>query len=70
MFKTYYQLTKPGIIRGNLITAAAGFLFAAKGIVDFKLFFATLLGVTLVIASGCVFNNYIDRDIDKKMKRY
>lgn len=33
------------------------------------LFLATLVGVSLVVASGCVFNNYIDRDIDKKMER-
>lgn len=28
-----------------------------------------ILGISLVIASACVFNNYIDRDIDKKMAR-
>ncbi len=27
------------------------------------------MGVSLVVASGCVFNNVIDRDIDKKMER-
>ena len=28
-----------------------------------------LMGICLVIASGCVFNNYIDRNIDRKMVR-
>jgi protoheme IX farnesyltransferase len=28
-----------------------------------------LVGIALVMASGCVFNNYIDRDIDGKMAR-
>ncbi len=65
----YYLLTKPGIIFGNLITLAAGFLLASKGTVDFFLFFQTLLGLALVMASACVFNNYIDRNADKKMER-
>ena len=69
MFKTYYSLTKPGIIYGNVLTAAAGFLLAAKGHVDLWLLVATLIGTSLVIATACVSNNYIDRGIDKKMAR-
>ncbi|MDR3623611.1 MAG: heme o synthase [Chlamydiales bacterium] len=65
----YYLLTKPGIIMGNLITVAAGFLLASRGTIDFGLFLATLLGLSCIIASACVFNNYIDRKIDKKMVR-
>jgi protoheme IX farnesyltransferase len=67
--REYYLLTKPGIIRGNAITAIAGFLLAAKGHFDLGLFVAMLVGISLVIASGCVFNNYHDREIDKKMNR-
>lgn len=69
MIKEYYHLTKPGIIYGNLITAAGGFLLASKGHIQFGLFLATLAGTSLVIASACVFNNYIDRGIDQKMER-
>ena len=65
----YYLLTKPGIILGNLITVAAGFLLASKGNVDLWLFFATLIGLAFIIASACVFNNYINRQVDKKMER-
>ena len=69
MLKEYYYLTKPGIIYGNAITTTAGFFLASKGDFDFGLFLATLAGISLVIASGCVFNNYIDREIDAKMER-
>ncbi len=69
MLKTYYSLTKPGIIRGNAITAIAGFFLAAQGVINLWLFLAMLVGVSLVIGSGCVFNNYIDQDIDSVMTR-
>lgn len=67
--KTYYHLTKPGIIYGNLMTTVAGFLLASKGDINPGLLLATAVGTGLGMASGCVFNNYIDRGIDAKMKR-
>lgn len=69
MLKDYYKLTKPGIIYGNAITVVAGLLLASKGNIDWVLLVATLVGLSLVVASGCVFNNYIDRDIDLLMER-
>ncbi len=68
-FKSYYYLAKPGIVYGNAITAAAGFLFASAGHISLSLFVAMLAGISLVMGSACAFNNYIDRDIDKKMAR-
>lgn len=67
--KTYYMLTKPGIIMGNVVTTAAGFILASKGNIDWWLFLVTLLGLSFVIASAGVFNNYIDRAYDAKMER-
>jgi len=67
--RAYYQLTKPGVLYGNVLTAVAGFFLAARGDVDFLLFGAMLLGMTLVIAAACVLNNYLDQDIDRVMAR-
>ena len=67
--KTYLTLVKPGIIMGNAITAIGGFALASKGYFDFWLFLAMLEGLSLIVASACVFNNYIDREADRKMAR-
>jgi protoheme IX farnesyltransferase len=69
MIKTYYLLTKPGIIAGNLITTSSAFILASKGQMDYLLFLWTVLGLFGVIASACVLNNYIDREADGKMER-
>jgi len=63
VFRRYLNVTKPGIIMGNLISVAGGFLLASRGDVDPWLMVATLLGLSLVVASGCAINNVIDRDI-------
>ena len=67
--RAYYRLTKPGIIYGNLLMLIGGYLFGAKGSVDWTTLFGVVTGTALVIASGCVVNNYVDRDIDVYMQR-
>jgi protoheme IX farnesyltransferase len=69
VLKNYFLLTKPGIICGNLITTAAGYFLASRGHIDMVLFLWIIIGMSLVVASGCVFNNYIDRNMDRNMAR-
>ncbi len=66
----YYHLAKPGMVYGNLISILASFFLASKeyGFHITSLIFV-VLGMSFVIASACVINNYIDRDIDAKMER-
>ncbi len=67
----YYSLTKPGVLYGNALTAAAGFGLAAAAERRFEwlAFVALCIGSTMVIASACVINNVLDRDIDTEMER-
>lgn len=69
LLRAYYRLTKPGVTYGNVLSAIAGFFLAAAGQVDWWLFIATVIGMTLVIAAACVINNFLDRDIDSVMER-
>ena len=68
--RSYLQLIKPGITLSNTISGIAGFFLAAS-VVGFS--WTALLGavggIALIIASACVMNNILDRDIDKRMKR-
>lgn len=67
--KTYYDLSKPGIIYGNGLTALAGYLLGSKLHIHVLTLVSLLIGASLVMAAACTFNNVIDSDIDSKMKR-
>lgn len=65
----YYELAKPRMVYANVVVAAAALYYASHGAPDMHALAACLGGLGLVIASGCVFNNYYDRGIDAAMER-
>src|ERR1700712_5907660 len=65
----YVALTKPRVIELLLVTPAPVMVLAAHGIPNLWLVLATLVGGTLSAASANAYNCYIDRDIDRVMKR-
>lgn len=65
----YVRVAKPGIVLGNLVAATGGALLASRGRLDLALVAPTLAGILLMVASACVLNNLLDRDLDKKMQR-
>jgi protoheme IX farnesyltransferase len=70
--KAYVGLTKPRVIELLLVTTAPVMVLAAQGVIDagfLWLVLATLVGGSLSAASANAFNCYIDRDIDRVMKR-
>ncbi|GIQ68435.1 protoheme IX farnesyltransferase [Xylanibacillus composti] len=68
-WRDYVQLTKPRIIQSNLIAAFGGFWMASGWRIDLSVMLLMLAGSSIVMASACVFNNYLDRDMDQKMER-
>ena len=69
MLRDYWRVTKPGMVLGNLVPVMGSFFLAAKGDVDMAMFVLTIIGISLLIASACVLNNWIDRDLDRIMTR-
>ncbi|QCI26879.1 protoheme IX farnesyltransferase [Buchnera aphidicola (Thelaxes californica)] len=69
IIKKYINIIKPGILLGNLISFLGGIFFAFHGHIFFTKLYLSSIGTILVIASGCIFNNIIDRDIDKTVQR-
>ena len=67
--KAYLALTKPRIIELLLITTAPTMFLAAQGVPNLWLLLGVLVGGAMSAGSANVFNCYIDRDIDRLMKR-
>lgn len=63
-------LTKPGILLGNLLAVLGGYgLAAAHQPRAGQPLLALLIGAGLIIACAGVFNNLIDQDMDRLMRR-
>jgi protoheme IX farnesyltransferase len=67
--RAYLALTKPRIIELLLITTLPVMFLAARGLPPLWPAFATLAGGAASAAGANALNCYIDRDIDKKMRR-
>ncbi|TFD09120.1 MULTISPECIES: heme o synthase [unclassified Cryobacterium] len=67
--KAYISLTKPRVVELLLVVTAPTMLLAERGIPSLWLILATLVGGSLSAGSAGAFNCYLDRDIDRLMKR-
>lgn len=65
----YVALTKPRVVELLLVTTAPTMILAARGIPDLWLVLATLVGGYFSAGSAHAFNGYLERDIDRLMKR-
>jgi len=67
--KGYISLTKPRVMELLLVTTIPVMILAHGGIPNLWLVLATVIGGAMSAGSAGAFNCYIDRDIDKVMKR-
>ncbi len=65
----YYAALKPERTYANVMTTAAGFLFASQRHIDGRLFLVIIAGTSLIVLSACAANNFTDRELDARMPR-
>lgn len=65
----YGNLMKPRITLLALVTTFVGFQLASVPTSSLQLLFFTLVGTALGSSSASTLNNYVDRNLDKKMSR-
>ena len=68
MIRDYLELSKHRIVFMVLMTTAAGFFYASSH-ASLLLLINTLIGTALVAAGTNALNEYVERDLDKSMRR-
>ncbi|MGO1435753.1 MAG: heme o synthase [Canibacter sp.] len=69
IIRAYVSLTKPRVMELLLVVTVPAMILAQQGLPNLWLVIATLIGGALSAGSASAFNCYIDRDMDRKMKR-
>ncbi|HMB55483.1 MAG TPA: heme o synthase [Thermoanaerobaculia bacterium] len=68
-FADLVELTKPRITSMVAVTAAAGFVMASPGRLDWLLLAHALLGTSLVASGAAALNQVVERGVDARMRR-
>ncbi|MBP3191093.1 heme o synthase [Natronogracilivirga saccharolytica] len=69
LLSDYLELTKPGITLLVLFSMSVGFILGAGSGFSFMLFVNAAIGTFLIASGTAAHNQYIERDLDKKMIR-
>src|SRR5579885_1578013 len=65
----YITLTKPDVSLLVLMTTAAGYYMGARGPVNWLNLLNTVFGTMLIAAGTAALNHYMERDVDRHMRR-
>ena len=68
-FIDFIKLTKPLIVSLLLVTTLAGMIIGGKQLPALSVLFWTIVGGAFAAGGSSAINQYIDRDLDKKMQR-
>jgi protoheme IX farnesyltransferase len=68
-FGELLEVTKPRLVLLVLWTVTVGFLLASPGPLDLFLLVKTFLGTALIAGGAMALNQFLERDVDAKMKR-
>ncbi|HKZ80084.1 MAG TPA: heme o synthase [Pyrinomonadaceae bacterium] len=68
-FAAYLELTKPRITFLIVLTAAAGYGLASRDGIDYKALTSAMIGIALLSSGIATLNQYIERDLDRLMRR-
>lgn len=69
LVRAFYELTKPGITRMVVLTAAAGYYLGTAGSLDVVGLLHALIGTALASSGSLALNQYAEREIDANMGR-
>jgi heme o synthase len=67
--RAYYELTKPGIAFFVMMTAGVCFIVAMEGRPGWLPLIHTLIGIGLATGGALALNQYLERDVDARMRR-
>lgn len=68
-FRSFYELTKPGIAGYVMVTVAASAYVGSRGALDLAVAVHTILGTGLATGGALSLNQYVERDFDAIMVR-
>lgn len=66
---SYYELTKPSITFLVVLSAAAGFSLGTAGALNYWQLINTVIAIALLCSGLGVLNQYMERDLDGRMRR-
>ena len=67
--RLFFQVTKPGISRAQVLTVSIGYFLAKQSLSLDSVFFLLIVATYLLSSAACIANNLIETQYDAQMER-